>query len=126
MPSRVDFLPRRRRQQVACDLFADELVDMASRVEGVDHVIAISPGVWISMVFVGSGRIGVSGDVQPVASPSFAVARRREQSVDHLRESVWRVIRQKRADFFFRWRQTGKVQRRPSNQDQFARRRGRL
>ncbi len=69
-----------RRQQIAGDLFAQELVVRRVAVEGVDHVVAVQPGLWDRIVAALAGRVGIPGDIQPVAPPPLAVARRGEKS----------------------------------------------
>lgn len=60
-------------EEVARELFAEELVDWLVGVEGVDDVVAVTPGVAVGDVFVESVGIGVADHVEPVSSPAFAV-----------------------------------------------------
>ena len=53
-----------------------------SRVERVDDVIAIPPGVGIGQVAGRAGRFAVAGDVEPVPAPALAEVRRGQQPID--------------------------------------------
>ena len=70
------------RQQIPGQLLGDEAVVGQVAVEGVDHIVSVAPGVWVAMVLVQPGRIGVARNVEPVSPPALAVARTGEQPVD--------------------------------------------
>ena len=55
-----------------------------SRLKRLDHVIAIPPCGDEKVVGLEPGRVGVAHQVQPVAAPTLAVARRSEQAIDQL------------------------------------------
>ena len=63
-------------EQVTGQLFGDKRIDRFVRIERLDNVIAISPSVSESDIFVEAVRVGISGYVQPVPSPSHSVLRR--------------------------------------------------
>ena len=66
------------------ELGDDELVERPIGVEAGDDPIAIGVGMLVVAVFfedVALG-VGVAGDVEPVAGPAFAEARRGEQPID--------------------------------------------
>ena len=75
---------RRVRQEVAGELFADELVEGAVLVEGVYDVVAVVVGEGIGRVLIGAVRVGVAYDVEPVTSPALSVVGRTKQPVDQV------------------------------------------
>ena len=77
---------------IAGELFCDEAVVRLVFVERLDDVIAVAPSVGVVVVVLVTGRIRVAHDVQPMAAPTFAVARRFEQPVDEARKSVRRIV----------------------------------
>jgi len=95
--------------QVAGDLFDDELVDRLVSVERADHVVAIPPGVAMGDVFIQTVGIGIASDVQPVPSPMLAVLLGIEQPIDHAGIGGWRIVGQERVDRFRRGGQPGQV-----------------
>src|SRR5690348_4333388 len=62
-----------RPKLVACDLLLHEPVVRLVIVKGLDHIIAITPGIWVIRVGLIAGAVRVSHHVQPVARPSLAV-----------------------------------------------------
>ena len=62
------------------------------------------------MVFVAAGGIGVTHDVEPVASPAFAVTGRGQQAIDHFLKGVGGVIGKEIPQFLFRWRKAGQIE----------------
>ena len=73
------------RQEVAGELLADKLVVGDIGVEGADQVIAIAPRLRDGGVAFAAVGVGVADEVHPVAGEVFAVTRRSQQPVDHLR-----------------------------------------
>ena len=69
----------------------DEAVVWEVFVEGVNDPIAIEPDFAWFVFFVAVG-IGVVSRVEPVASPTFAVVRGREELIDDLREGIRRSV----------------------------------
>jgi hypothetical protein len=69
-------------EHVAGDLPPQKLVVGQVVVESVDHPVAIPPGIGPQLVTLEAVRVGVVGDVEPVAGPAFAVMWRGEQAVD--------------------------------------------
>ena len=67
---------------VAGDLSPKKLVVAEVGIEGLDHPVAIPPGVGPELVAFEAVGVGVVGDVEPVAGPAFAVVGRGEQAVD--------------------------------------------
>ena len=68
-------------EKIAGDLLADEAVEGEIVVEGVDDVIAITPG-FLQDEATKRQRFGVAGDVEPVPAPAFAELRHGEQLID--------------------------------------------
>ena len=60
------------RQEVAGQLLQREHVEGLVRVEGADHVVAISPDGPGRIVGVPAG-IGIAGEIEPQARPMFAI-----------------------------------------------------
>ena len=88
------FLPNVIRlggQHVPGDLFPNEFVVGLVRVEGIEDVVAVAPGMRVGDVDVLAGRFRVAGDVQPVASPTFAELRALEQLVHLGGDSGFRI-----------------------------------
>ena len=74
---------RRRNHFIAGELFADKPIPRHVVVERADDVVAIAPcpaplGVALGVAL----RVGVTGDVEPVASPALAVIWRSQQAID--------------------------------------------
>ena len=73
------------RQTVGSELLDDELVVRFISVERVDDVVAVSPrgieGLDRAVTLQALG-VGVTGGIEPVASPALAVVGRSEQTVD--------------------------------------------
>ena len=62
-------------------MLPDEPVIRQAAVEGVDDVVAVAPGIGVTVVFVNTGRSGVAGHVQPMPAPALTVPRGCEQAV---------------------------------------------
>ena len=103
-------------KNVAGDLLTDEAGIRLVGVEGADQVIAIGPGVGPEAVLIMAVRVGIVGDVEPMAGPAFAVARRGEQAVHQPLVGVGRWIVEERIEFRRRRRQAGQVDADPREQ----------
>jgi len=73
-----------RIELVTGNLFLDETVEGLVVVEGLDDIVAIPLDVGPRFIGLVAVAVGVAGDIQLVASPAFAVCRRRKQAVDDL------------------------------------------
>ena len=85
---------RLRRQPVGRKLLQDEPVVGQVAIEGGKDVVAIGIGpveVGILEEDVALG-VGISGDIEPVSSPAFAVSRRCEQPIDQPGVGVGRIV----------------------------------
>ena len=76
---------RRLDHFVAGELLTDKPIPREVVVECADDVVAVAPcpaplGVTLGVAL----RVGVPGDVEPVASPALAVVWRSQQPVDQL------------------------------------------
>ena len=105
-------------QQVACDLLLDELIKRLVHVEGVDHPVAVTPGLGIGQVPLLAGALGVPSDIQPVPAPALAVPLRREELVDDLLAGWPRGITLDRGDLFGGRRQADEVEANPPQPDE--------
>ena len=72
------------REEIAGDLFMDEAIIRLIGVEGIDHVVAIFPGVGIVQIAVESGGFPKAGDVEPVPAPLFPELTRGQKMVDQI------------------------------------------
>src|SRR5262249_44399465 len=101
---------------VAGDLLLHETIVGLVLIEAADDVVAIAPGVGPRLVSFKALAFGEAGEIEPVAPPSLAVARRGEQTVDDLVEGVGRVISEERRDLFGGGRQSDQVEGRTAKQ----------
>ena len=69
----VDIVAIAVRQQIARDLFPDELVVRHVVVERLDDVVAILPSVRIAVVLVVARRVRIACHIQPVTAPALTV-----------------------------------------------------
>ena len=106
---------------VGGDLQAQELVVRQILVEGVHHPVAVSVGVRVAPFFQEhvTLRVGVAGDVEPVAGPAFAEGRRGEQAVDELLGGL-RVLVVDVGGNFFGGRVEAPERKRQATDDDFA------
>ncbi len=104
------------RDDVPRDLFAYEFVIGLVHVEGIDDVVAIQTCLRNGVVGVFAGGVSVAGEVKPMPSPAFAVARRGEQLIDQLRESLWPRVSDESTCPLPIGRQTGEVKTGAANQ----------
>ena len=111
-----DLVFGRIRQQVSGQLFDRELVERLVLVEGLDHPVAISPDD-ASRVARVAGAVGITGEVEPLAGPVFAIGGLGEEVRD---DFGVRGLGQPR-DFFRRGREAGDVERDAADQDMLGR-----
>ena len=100
------------------ELLHDELVVAQVGIERRDHVVAVGVGKRIAPI-LGEHialRVGVAGHVEPVPAPALAVAGRREQAVDQLRERIGRLVGLERVDLLGGRRNAPEVDRRAADQ----------
>ena len=71
-------------QQIAGKLFDRELVERQVPIERLDHPLAIGPDL-AEIIEVNAVRVGVAGDVEPVAAPVLAPLRRFQKMIDQPR-----------------------------------------
>ena len=107
------FLDGRGEEAIGGELFNDELVVGKIAVEGVDDVVPIGPGVGVTEVLAALGvafGVGVAGDIEPVAAPTFAVGRGGEEAIDELGVSVRRGVGYKGVDLRGGGRESGEIE----------------
>ena len=103
------------RHLVGRDLVEQKLVVREVRVERADHPIAISKRERVAAVVaqqprkIGAARIGVAGNVEPVAAPPLPISRRREQAIHDVLPRAGRRVSIESVDFRGSGRQSGKV-----------------
>ena len=97
-------------QQIAGDVFRDELVVGHVGVEGADDVIAVLVGVGDGVVELVAARLAVAHQVEPVPRPALAELRRRQQPIDHLLVGVRRLVLDEGVDLLRRRRQADQVE----------------
>ena len=102
-------------QQIAGELLDGEAVERHVVVEGRDDPVAIEPHLPF-VVEVQAVRVGVAGDVEPVAGHLLAVMLRGEIAIDHLFVSIRRVVREERVHLGERRRQPGQRERDAANE----------
>src|SRR6266849_7312108 len=97
-------------QQIASQLFAHKLIVGLVFVEGLNDVVAILESVSVDQIFIQTVRVRVTGDIQPVTSPTLAVARRSEQTIHYARDRLRVRVIQEGLDFFGRWGKAGQIE----------------
>ncbi len=107
------------RQQVAGQLLGQESIEWFVVVERPNHIIAISPRCPEYQRTPTAARFGETNHVQPVASPSLAELRRREQAINDLGEGVLRGVGREVGQLLRRGWQPGQVER-DAAQQRFA------
>lgn len=87
-----------RGEEIACELFDDELVEGFVVVERFNDVVAVAPGGGMGDVFVHAVGVRVAGNVEPVASPAFAVAGGFEEFVNEAGPGVFADVGEEGVD----------------------------
>ena len=105
-----------RRHQVAGNLLLHEPVVGLVGVERLDDPVAVAERVRVRDVLVEPVRVGIAGDVEPVPAPPLAVARRRQQTLDHPFVGVGPLVGEERVDLGRGRRQAGQVEGDPPQQ----------
>ena len=59
-------------KQITCDLLSYKFAKGNITIEGIDHIITITPCVIIINVAIFSIAISIAGDIEPMPSPFFA------------------------------------------------------
>ncbi len=101
---------------VAGELLADETIVRLVAIEGMDDVIAITPGVRPIFVQAKTVRLGIAGQVEPVPAPAFAVARAGKQTVHQPVVGIGSSVGEKGVNFCRRRGQTDQVEGDPADQ----------
>src|SRR5207245_8380075 len=92
------------------DLFLREAVVWLVIVEGLDYVVAIAPRFERVGILLEAGGVAIAHQVEPVASPLFAVTLRSEQRIDQALPDIRRFVVQEIASLFRRGRQSGQIE----------------
>jgi hypothetical protein len=104
------FLPGAGKQ-ITCDLLAHELVERFVLVKRIDDVVSKSPSVVVGKILVRPVRIGIAGDIQPVAAPALAKLCGTKQPIDHALDGFRRLVALKSFHVFRCRRQADEVER---------------
>ena len=104
------------RDDVAGDLAAQELVVGHVGIDRTDHPVAIPPGVRPQLITLEAMRVGVVGDVEPVAGPTLAVVCRREEAVEELFVGIGGMVGNERGHLVGSRRQPEQIKRQPANE----------
>ena len=108
---------RRPNEFVASQLLQHEPIDRQIGVHGSNHIVAelvrVSPWRVGTRVAV---RIGIAGDIQPVAGPALAMLWRSQQPIEPPFVGVRRTVLRELFQFFASRRQTDQVERRAPQQ----------
>ncbi len=99
--------------RIAGELVADERGVRQIAVERLDQPVAIRPDHAVVILFI-TLRVGVPRQVHPHRRPALAVARGRQQPLDHVLVGSRGFIRQERCPFLQRRRQAGQVEADPA------------
>ena len=105
-----------RLELVARELPARELIERHVGIERLDHEVAVMPGVRPIVIVLEPAALREARDVQPVSSPTFAVARRVQQTIHQLAPGIRRFVGEEGIDFCRRGRKAREVERRAANQ----------
>src|SRR5436309_16139847 len=71
------------RQQIAGDMFGDELIVREVAVESPNDIIPVAPRILNRIIeFVAQG-LGIADQIQPMTRPTLAEGRRSEQAIDY-------------------------------------------
>ena len=103
-------------KEITGQMGAEEGVEGLVTVEGRDAPVAVAPGVAMGDVFIKPVGVGIADDVEPMPGLMLAVARRREQSVDHPIPRLRRLISQEGIDLVGRRREARQHERRPAQE----------
>ena len=103
-------------EEVAGEVRPQEGVDGHVAVEGLDHPVAVAPGVAMGDVLVEAVGVGVADDVEPVPGLVLAVARRGEEAVDHPLPGAGGVVGEEGVDLVGGGGQAGEPDRRAAQQ----------
>ncbi len=73
-------------QLIACELFQQKTIVRLVGIQGANHVVAVTPGHGTDLIGreLSSFRIGIAGEVEPVAAPALTIAGRGEEAINHL------------------------------------------
>src|SRR5262249_17208765 len=94
---------------VAGKLLAEKAVVGLVVVEALDDVVAVTPDERLGTIALVTIGLGIADQVEPVASPLFAVMRRGEQPINQPLVGIRRIVFQESVDLFGRRGKAGQV-----------------
>ena len=110
---RLKIVARRVGHQIGSQLQLNELIVRNIFIDSFNHPVTISPGERVGRI--GGFRCGivfpVASDIQPVASPAFPIALRRQQTVDQLGISGWILVSDECLNFIVGRTQPSQIKR---------------
>ena len=104
-----------RLELIDSQLLADKRCPRAVGVQGVDHIVAIRPGMIAPHIVLVAVRVGKVDRIEPVTSPPLPIPRRSQQLVDQLQISGFARVGLKAGDLIGRGRQAGEIEVQSSN-----------
>ena len=100
-------------------MFKCEAIEGLVGIERRDHPIPVAPGVAVGDILIEPVGVSVAGHIEPMATPSLAVARRGEQSVDYFLIGFRRGVLQEIPGLDLGGRQARQVEGHPSEKIPF-------
>ena len=104
------------RQLVPGNLLKHESVIRLVIIKGADDIVAVFPDEWLFVVALVAVGLCKTHDIEPMATPAFAVLRQAKQVLDQPRPGVGRVVVHERLHLVVGRRQADQVKVRAANQ----------
>ena len=98
------------RQEIAGQLFEGELVVGHVIVERGDDPVTISPDGHAEGIGTVTFGIGITGEVEPLSGPAFAISRISQETIDEFFVSVGRFVVEEQIDFGLSGRQATEIE----------------
>ena len=106
----------RLRQQIAGEMFADELVVGQVAVEGANEIVTVTPGHRQFRIALAAVRFAIAHQIHPMPRPALAETRRGQQPIHYFRVGLGRRIVKKLALLRRRRRQAREREGDPTQQ----------
>ena len=105
-----------RPQLIPGDLLLHKAVVGFVVVEGLDHIVPVTPGVGVIVIRFIAAAVRIAHHIEPVSSPALSLARRVEQLCDPSFIGIGRRVEQEAFRLFRRWWETNEIEISPSDQ----------